>query len=499
MKFLIKFSLSCLLIFLPSTGIASHTGLLKPTGQYHIGFKDVHWINYNACPDFNFNEKNKKDFSRINTNCCHEIMARIYYPTRKLSNSGSLYYQPFIKSKKEEILNTIPDIDPKKINELDSIHSYSIHNASIVPGKFPTLLFSPGFGYPAQAYENTITELVSHGYIVIGINTPFINPVALANSHIIEAASDFTEEEFERQFVPLQAQDLLFTFNKIYELHHKSALFSHIDLSKIGLLGHSIGARILADVAHEHPDYFKAAATLDIGFDETGNSLKQFGIPFMHIIAADRRTSPPGVNAPPIIFELAKNNFLTGIAKNEDDHQYSSHDNFSDVSTLQYLPALQAQSQYRKQCYENGFTLQLRSTQLSDAEIKKLENTTYILIKYNNLWHLSVYEKSRKTKDIDVTMVAELPEALSELPMKPPEQFTNSEIKSVQETIASLHYILYGKSFLGTGNGKEIANTINSYLLEFFDTYLKGNKNNSFANCVALSEDSYMKCGPGNF
>ena len=78
-----------LLIQVYSSASASETNkkyfqenyLSKPTGQYGVGFEDFHWINKNACPDYNFNGKNQNDFSANNKNHCHEIMARIYYPT----------------------------------------------------------------------------------------------------------------------------------------------------------------------------------------------------------------------------------------------------------------------------------------------------------------------------------------------------------------------------------------------------------------------------------
>jgi len=72
--------------------------LKQPTGQYGIGFEDFHWINQNACPDVNFSGKNQEDFSPGNTEHCHEIIARIYYPTTIQSEPSSPYYPPLIDS-----------------------------------------------------------------------------------------------------------------------------------------------------------------------------------------------------------------------------------------------------------------------------------------------------------------------------------------------------------------------------------------------------------------
>ena len=94
--------------------------LKKPTGQYGVGFDDFYWINQNVCPDFNFNGKNQEDFSRGNTKHCHEIVARIYYPTVAQYQPGSLYYRPFIDSAYQDMLK-IPTIQKRQLEQLTKI------------------------------------------------------------------------------------------------------------------------------------------------------------------------------------------------------------------------------------------------------------------------------------------------------------------------------------------------------------------------------------------
>lgn len=305
-----------------------------------------------------------------------------------------------------------------------------------------------------------------------------------------------TDDELENKLVPLQAQDLMFTLDKLKDLHKTSRLFLSMDLNYIGLFGHSIGARVLADVVHAHPTDFEAAVTLDIGIDESGKSLK-FTIPFMHAIAADRKLLPPGADLPPVIFELGKNGYLVGFSPNEDSHNYSSHDNFSDLSTLQNLPAYQTLLTHLKKRFEEGYNLELKSHDPTTIESDKFDKTTYVLIKKDNKWYFSVYENKEKTKDIDVTMVAGLSETLAKLPNKIPEQLSDLEIESIKHVMTDLHYILFGKTFLGSGDGWMITNDINNYLVQFFNTYLKGKINPAFDNCSVLSKNTYIKCGPG--
>ena len=272
-----------------------------------------------------------------------------------------------------------------------------------------------------------------------------------------------------------------------------------MDLKHIGLFGHSIGARVLADVVHSHPNDFRAAVTLDIGTDETGESLKKFNIPFMHAIAADRKLIPPDANIPPVIFELGKSGYLVGFTPNEQEYVYSSHDNFSDLSTLQYLPAFQTLKTYQQQRYEAGFKFFLWSHEPSNQECEHFANTVYVIVKKEGKWHFSIYENRKKTNDIDISMIAGLEEVLTRLPNKAPEQLTSTEMQPVGEVINSLHYILFGKSFIGSGDGHKLTLSINSYLNQFFNTYLRRNANAKLEDCRKLSEDTYIKCGPGLF
>ena len=284
--------------------------LKHPTGPYHVGFEDFYWVNQNACPDVNFNGKNQNDFSPENTKHCHEIAARIYYPTMLQSELSSPYYPPLIDSQVQQFKQQ-PSTSKTQLEQLTKIKSFSLEKAEILNGKkFPVLLFSPGFGCPSQEYENFITELVSRGYIVVGINTPFINLVALPNGHVVKPVDVENVENIDRyisdKLVPLQSQDLIYVYNKLHNRHSSNILFSSMDLTHVGLFGHSIGARTLADVAYAHPDWFQAIAPLDIGTGSTGDPLKKLKnltIPVMYQISSLFRVISPYM---PVTFGLKK-------------------------------------------------------------------------------------------------------------------------------------------------------------------------------------------------
>lgn len=309
--------------------------LMQPTGNYAVGFQDFHWINLHNCPDFNYSDKTKEDFSRHNTKHCHEIMTRIYFPTVGKSSDNNLYYPPIINDLKQEIIKQDGNRRVVGIKDLSNLKSFSRKDASIVNGKlFPVLLFSPGFGCPAELYENMITELVSHGYIVVGINTPFINLVELPNGHVVKPAILANRKEAGRKFLPLQLQDLAYVFQQLPLLHHSNPVFSAMDLEHVGAFGHSVGAKSLAKIAQEHSDWFHAVVTLDIASYEAHEPIRSFSIPVMHVISAYWEYYFNW----PLEFKLGKNGFLVLLSPSKQNRHYSYHMNYSDLSTMQYLP-----------------------------------------------------------------------------------------------------------------------------------------------------------------
>lgn len=466
--------------------------LKKPTGQYGVGFQDFHWVNQAACPDVNFNGKNQADFSPANIKHCHEIVARIYYPVTK-KGQHSAYYEPFVKQQ-QQVLKQDSNISAEQLAQLSQINSYSAQDVNIVSNQlFPVLIFAPGLGWSAQVYENLITELTSQGYIVIGVNSPFINLVALPDGHVVDLPPMKSPDEIDKNIVPLQKQDLSYIYALIHDSHHLNSIFSSMDLSHIGIFGHSIGGRNIADIIHAHPDWFQAGVSLDIGFDKSNESRKKFNIPFMHEICSNRTLASNDI---PVTFELGKNGYLVGISPNENDYSYSFHGNFADYSTLQYSPAfLEFTSYLKKQMMDVKFDIKIMSHVLTDLEINKFSNQTYVLVYTDGQWYGSIYLNKNKLTDFDVNKMHNLRAALDVLPCNSVDKPSDSQMASIKTEITQLHGILSNP--IGVGNGFEISTAINAYTVNFFDMYLKGRTNPAFNNCTPLVTNTYIKCGPG--
>ena len=414
------------------------TYLVKPSGQYSIGYHDLFWVNGTLnsngqyeCPnnqDPYYTGQNKDDFAPDNqTDFCREVVLRIYYPTQKNNEVGNSY--PPLYQFDVDLINT-PNfpMTPEKRKELIDglvLKSYAIENKPIINDKiFPLLFFTPGFSGDVEMYENSITHLVSNGYIVVGINNLFVNGyIALENGHIVPSTTDYSSTS------RLQMRDYMqkneeFVYNNITNNlpittndNFYQNISSSFDLSNIGIYGHSIGGIAASDMVLAHPTWFKAVSPLDGASDVKPDhpTRNVYPIPVLHQMSLFMRyefmQDNPWDCGDNSLVNLNNDGYLVLYEKDvqpgvQEDVNYSAHMNFMDFGTTQYQPSL--------------------------IEPFKYENA------------------------------------------------------SLRE--------------LGTENGWKFTQHMNKYLLNFFDTYLKkGDKiDPNFGLCNPLTKNSKLICGPAS-
>lgn len=199
----------------------------------------------------------------------------------------------------------------------------------------------------------------------------------------------------------------------------------------------------------------------------------------------------------PLVYELGKNSYLVTLSPSSDNKNYSYHMNYTDLSTLQYLAANQAFLAYTKAQQQIGQDIKLQSYEPTMQERNGFKKPTYVLIKTQNGWSLFYYEPTKERKNIGIDMISGLEIALRKLPKKTPEQLTVLEIKPIETKITAYHLGIGG--FLGTGNGWEIANSINTYLLHFFNAFLKDHQDVALSKCASLTKNTFISCGSDVF
>lgn len=151
----------------------------KPTGSYAVGTHEYHWI-----------DTARRDILSDNTHHPYrELMVKIWYPTSpRLRRTGptSLKLQNNFSEKPTTayapyLVNYFKKHDRLAWLAMFSrpLYSYAQAGVPLASGeqKFPILLFSHGFGCTPDMYTAQCEELASHGYIVVGIHHTYASAV----------------------------------------------------------------------------------------------------------------------------------------------------------------------------------------------------------------------------------------------------------------------------------------------------------------------------------
>jgi hypothetical protein len=285
-----------------------------------VGFQDFHWIRWNlnqqdgsySCPSFDATNLNKQDgslqdpyyfysstedknnfknnYSAKNSNFCRELMVRVYFPIKdhadkKPANIDQIvvddlnlnklqpinqYLSLALQSKFKKDLAQFQNT-PTSNYDFNQINLSEVNLPFSNKNKLPVIFFYPGMGSVFQEYDNLISEIVRHGYIVVGTNFTFINNAGSPAHEIIFPATKNSPQrivpydENSQTIVEninstyneqlghnnLMVSDVLFTLNRSNQLSADSnnTLFSSMDLSRVALLGHSGGANAVVMVA----------------------------------------------------------------------------------------------------------------------------------------------------------------------------------------------------------------------------------------------------------
>jgi dienelactone hydrolase len=150
---------------------------------------------------------------------------------------------------------------------------------------FPVLLFSPGVSGFVASYSTILTELASHGYVVIGIDHPYDATVARvrtdgaikeirggalpgSRSLILKGPSDKLPERID-QHLSVWVADTIATLNWLEETQKSTDELllpgiHNLDLSKVGVFGHSYGGATAFHTCNQD-SRFKACFNIEGG------------------------------------------------------------------------------------------------------------------------------------------------------------------------------------------------------------------------------------------
>lgn len=239
-----------------------------PTGQYGVGRTSFHWIDLSRDEPMTADADDHR-----------EITVYLWYPIKNSVGATPAPYFPDLDLLKKEIKGRISDA-------LRATRTHAIANAQMASttGKYPVVLLMHGNEMNTLQYSIFSEELASHGYIVVGIESPGEargmilsggRTLGYNNSKwgtfqrvVIDPKIPFEEQEYPKFYhdrVDVRAADASFVLDQLEKLNSEkqdNQFAGHLDLQNVGIFGHSHGG-VAAVSATIRDKRFKASINLD--------------------------------------------------------------------------------------------------------------------------------------------------------------------------------------------------------------------------------------------
>ncbi|GCF10763.1 alpha/beta hydrolase family protein [Dictyobacter arantiisoli] len=276
--------------------------LPAPTGPSAVGRVEYDWT-----------DPSRKDSLAPHAGIQRELVVWSWYPAARVQGAHPAPYLPSEWAQAS---------DNQLVQSSDTIETHSIDRAPLAPSaaQYPVLIFEPGMGKIPTQYTALLEDLASHGYVIFAITPTYSSDTVVFPSGRVAASSSTGNLDHAanlqiagNQLVSVWAKDVLFVMDQLSKLNTTpgNLLNGHLDLTRLGVFGHSFGGATAAQVCHLDA---RCKVGIDIDGDLFGNVV-QTGLnkPFMviqhnrgacsdsdclafrHGIQAILRTVPPGM------------------------------------------------------------------------------------------------------------------------------------------------------------------------------------------------------------
>ncbi|KYK23151.1 hypothetical protein AYK25_02090 [Thermoplasmatales archaeon SM1-50] len=275
-------------LFSPRAGVFDISGLHDAsflpalTGIYGVGVRTMHLIDTSRAENFTTNATDLR-----------EMMIQLWFPIKTGNDGTRVKYMDYLTFQWLKGRSPIPLITIRN-NAYLFVRPHGRNHTTIAAGMFPVVVFSPGYDGVYQIYTSFIEDLVSHGFVVVSINHPYISGITVFPDGRTIGLADVPTDPVERSIffnMSLRTiiQDTKFVVDTITELNTTDPeFFGHFDLLKVGMYGHSFGGANTVVCCYEDPR-FRVGLTLDGVFYQhfiPGN----ITVPFLFMFAESRYT-----------------------------------------------------------------------------------------------------------------------------------------------------------------------------------------------------------------
>jgi predicted dienelactone hydrolase len=245
--------------------------LPAPTGPHAVGTRALHLIDHARAEPWSARPGPR------------ELMVQLWYPTHQ----GHGRAWPWLTAAEAvpvgiDLAQTV-GAEPRAVPGLDRVLTRGTHDAPPARrrDRLPVVLFSPGFGAQRNSSSAAVTELASHGYLVVTVDhTHDATAVEFPGGRVepntlvplLEGLGDPDElTELALRMTRVRVADLRFVLDEL-------------GIARAGVFGHSLGGATAALLVHEDP-----RVRAGINLDGTPYGSPALDKPFM-LVAAESTT-----------------------------------------------------------------------------------------------------------------------------------------------------------------------------------------------------------------
>lgn len=221
-----------------------------PTGPYPVGTKELHLV----------------DADRVDpwTGEPRELMVSLWYPAAR-NGARARQFPPAVAAFYDQNAGV-----PPGTADFAGTVTHSRVGATPLPGRRPVVLYSPGGNNSRFLGTTLVEDLASRGYVVVGVDHTPVSPVQFPDRvELPRRGVDAAQVMRER------VRDTSFVLDEL-------GRFPALDLSRVGMVGHSMGGFTAAEAMLTEPR-IDAGVNLDGSMDPRAGQAAVTGVtrPFL--------------------------------------------------------------------------------------------------------------------------------------------------------------------------------------------------------------------------
>jgi dienelactone hydrolase len=221
------------------------------------------------------------------------LLLECWYPAASAGGAAKRYATPAVEAALEKQFSLAP-------GWMAPVTVHAREGAAAQREASPVVLFSHGLSWPVTLYQSLTEDLASRGYVVIAVNHPGGAAIDLGEGRMLppEALPTFpdaaAEDAFLARWTAAWTDDLRAVLDQLprFKASASSPLSARLDLGRIALLGHSLGASAAARLTED--PRVKAVAALEGRLREAGRTSLDVHVPFLHLIGEYNRLELEG-------------------------------------------------------------------------------------------------------------------------------------------------------------------------------------------------------------